>query len=90
MAFQAFRASRRGKKKYMGLLEEETTKRTVRYTVAEIHELAQKRADEWNTARLAEYHSDPIGTYPMHSFEHASDQNYRPGPPSIKLEYHGM
>lgn len=69
----------------MGLL-----KRTVPYTVEETHELAQRRADEWIAARLAEYRADPIGTYPMHQFEHASDQNYRPGPPSIKIEYHGM
>lgn len=74
----------------MGLLEEKIVKRTVPYTVAEIHELAQRRATEWTAARLAEYNSDPIGTYPMHQFEHTSDQNYRPGAPSIKIEYHGM
>lgn len=58
-------------------------RRTTPYTVAEIHELAQKRADEWATSRLVE-------VFQMYQFEHACDQNYSPGPPSTKIEYHAM
>lgn len=63
-------------------------KRTEPFTVKEIHELAERHRDEWMSARVAAYKADPVGTYPMHKFVHASDMFYHPGPPSIPIHYY--
>lgn len=66
----------------------ESEKRTTPFTVKEIHELVERHQDEWIATRTAAYKADPVGTYPMFKFEHASDMFYIPGPPSIPIHYY--